>query len=239
MIDLSGDVLTTSDVECLALFLTSSFHKQWLALNLYKHYIQDHGLHILHHALDQCTDITINKLRLSVNGLTTQSSPLISEISLKCKVKILLISSNHSIGEEQQLYSVLTNPTTVLEELYIQNSKLSSNGAINLFKALKDNNTLRKLDVSYNEITDDACNAITTALKQNNSLVKLWIYDNPLSGEAILNIMTALKCNNTLVALWLPCCSEDIKKKVNCLQEANNKMRQDQECQMKLRISFW
>ena len=131
------------------------------------------------------------------------------------------------------------NSTTVLEELYMYNTKLSSNGAIDLFVALKDNNTLRKLDISLNDITDDACNAIATALKQNGSLVKLWIYDNPLSGEAILNIMTALKCNNTLVGLWLPHCSEDIEKKANSLQEAINKMRQDQECQVKLRIYFW
>ena len=239
VIDLSRHVLTTSDVECLALFLTSSFHKQWLELNLYKRYIQDHGLHILHHALYQHTDIAINKLRLSVNGLTTQSSSLISEITLKCKVKSLLLSSNYSIGEEQQLYSVLMNSTTVLEELYMYNTKLSSNGAIDMFVALNDNNTLRKLDISLNDITDDACNAIATALKQNGSLVKLWIYDNPLSGEAILNIMTALKCNNTLVGLWLPHCSEDIEKKANSLQEAINKMRQDQECQVKLRIYFW
>ena len=110
MIDLNGITLTASDVECVTVFLTSSSHKKWLWLNLYQCYIQDHGLHILHRGLLQCRDVTIIGLGLNRNGLTTKSSSLISDITVCCKVKELSLDGNNYIGENEQLYSILTHP---------------------------------------------------------------------------------------------------------------------------------
>ena len=61
-INLSRTRLTASDVECITVFLTSSFHKEWVWLDLCACYIQDHGLHILHRGLLHCSDITINEV---------------------------------------------------------------------------------------------------------------------------------------------------------------------------------
>ena len=97
-------------MECISLFLTSSFNKEWKDLDLDDCHIQDKGLNILYRGLRHCSDITINRLVLSYNGLTTQSSSLISELTVKCKVKVLVITGNYTIGEDQQLYSMLTNP---------------------------------------------------------------------------------------------------------------------------------
>ena len=100
--------LTTSDVEHVAVFITSSFHKEWAELCLSNCYIQDHGLHMLHRGLLHC-DVIINKLQLSNNGLTKQSSSLISDITMQYKVRKLVISCNYSVGENQQLYYMLTD----------------------------------------------------------------------------------------------------------------------------------
>ena len=113
--------------------------------------------------------------------------------SLKCKVKKLVISSNDTIGEDGQLYSILSCPSTMLEELWMDFTKLSTRGAIALFIALKDNNKLKMLHIARNDITDDACDAIITTLKKNNCLVKL--DSNSLTDEAIGNIVDALKFN--------------------------------------------
>ena len=51
-------------------------------------------------------------------ALTSKSSSLISELTVKCKVKALGIAHNRTIGEDQQLYSMLTNPSTELEVLH-------------------------------------------------------------------------------------------------------------------------
>ena len=238
-INLYGTRLTASDVECVTVFLTSSSHKKWVWLNLFVCYIQDHGLHILHRGLLHCRNITIDQLELRYNGLTIQSFSLISDITMKCKVKKLWIGGNHTIGEDEQLYCILYNPSTMLEALNMYNTQLSSRAAIALFTAVKDNNKLKRLNIGNNAITDDACEAITTALKSNKCLVKLYIYGNPLTGEAIVTIVNALKVNNTLELLRLPQCTRGIEKTIiSCLQEVINKNRESRGCQVKLMISI-
>ena len=237
-IDLSRTRLTASDVECVTVFLTSSSHKEWVGLYLDSCYIQDHGLHILHRGLLHYTDITITELWLNYNGLTSQSSSIISDITVSCNVKVLRINGNHTIGEDEQLYSILTNPSTMLETLIMYDTALSSRAAIALFTALKDNNSLKELYIVNNDVTDDASDAITTALQRNSCLVVLYMHYNPLTGEAIVNIVNALRGNNTLAVLWLPKFPEDIRKRISSLQEVINMKRQSRGCQVKLQITY-
>ena len=238
VIRLRGITLTANDVECISLFLTSSSNKQWEKLNLSSCHIQDKGLNILHRVLRHSSDVTIKYLGLNYNDLTTQSSSLISELSVKCRVKILGISGNCIIGQDQKLYYMLTDPSTILKELYMVGTQLSSQGAIHLFNAVKDNNTLKKLFIDVNFITDDACDVITTALERNSCLITLNMYLNPLSSEAILNIVRCLEVNNTLQLLGLPDCPQGVQEKVTSLQEAVNKKRESQGCQVELKIKF-
>ena len=228
-------------MECVTVFLTSSSHKEWLGLNLYECYIQDHGLHILHHGLLHCSDISIKKLGLDWNSLTTLSSSLISDITVKCKVKELVIDDNHSIGENEQLYSMLSDSSTMLEVLDMNNTQLSSRAAVALFNALKDNSKLKELDISHNAITDDACDAITSALERNNNLVTLWMANNPLTSGAMLNIVNGLKINTTLELLRIrfPKCPEGIKNTISFILESINKNRESQGSQVTLTIKYW
>ena len=238
MIDFGRSALTASDVEHVTVFLTSSSHKEWVGLYLYRCYIQDHGLRILHCGLLNCTDVTITILELTNNGLTMQSSSLIRDITVNCNVKVLRISDNHTIGEDEQLYSILTNPSTRLESLNLVNTALSSRTAIALFNALKNNTKLKCLYINYNDVTDDASDAIATALKSNNCLVTLHMHHNPLSSEAIVEIVNTLIVNYTLKSLWLPTCPTNIKKRISSLQKVVNDKRESQGCQVKLRIIY-
>ena len=185
-IDLQGTShLSATDLECVAFFLTSFSHKEWVELSFYGCYIQDSGLHIIHKYLNG-SDITITKLWLNYNFLTSSSSSFISDIVLSCKVKVLGISHNHTIGESEELYTMLTHPSSMLTTLYMNNTSLSSIAARTLFTAVKDSNKLKELDIRHNSITDDMAECITTALTTNKSLVKLWMTDNPISEEAIV-----------------------------------------------------
>ena len=65
---LGHTILTGHDIECVSLFLTWSFNKDWEGLNLWNRYIQDKGLNILYHGLHHTSDITINKLWLDHNA---------------------------------------------------------------------------------------------------------------------------------------------------------------------------
>ena len=237
-INLTNTRLTASDVENVTVFLTSSSHKEWVGLNLIGCYIQDHGLHILHRGLLHCSDITITALMLSNNGLTIQSSSLISDITVSCNVKELWLYGNYTIGEDKQLYSILTNPSTMLETLDMTNTQLSSTAAITLFNTLKDNNKLKELNIGDNDVTDDASDAITTALERNSCLVKLDMYTNPLTVEAVVNIVNSLKGKNIPAFLGLPKCPEDIQKTISSLKEVINEKRKSQGYQVKLEIYY-
>ena len=238
-IDLRCTTLAASDMECISLFLASSFNKEWEKLDLRRCYIQDKGLNILCHGLSHSSDITINVLDLHNNGLTVQSSSLISKLTVQCKVKELGISDNCTIGEDQQLYSILTDSSNVLEELKMWNSSLSSSAAIALFTALKENNKLKELYIEFNAITNDALNAITAALKSNSCLFKLGMYGNPLSSEVVINIVQCLEDNNTLQLLGLPDnCPEGVQADIKSLQKVINEERVSRGCLMKLEINF-
>ena len=230
-INLRGIALIASDIECISLFLTSSFNKEWKLLNLHRCHIQDNGMNILCRGLQHSSDITIDGLWLTGNDLTTQSSSLISELTIKCKVKELRMGNNHNIREDQQLYSILTNPSSELQRLYMGITSLSSRGARELFTAIKENNKLELLYICHNAIRDDACDVIITALQKNSCLIELIMYGNPLSSEAILNIVQCLEANNTLQHLWLPHCPQEIKEKIRSVQEVVNKKGESQGCQ--------
>ena len=182
--------------------LGSQPYKEWKWLGLDSCFIQDHGVHILHRGLIN-SSVTITSLDLESNGLTESSLSAISDITISCRVKKLNISNNNTVGEDERLYSIISDPSSVLEELYMKCTKLSSNGAIKLFAALSDSKKLRILGISKNDITDEACDAIIMVMKKNTSLAHLYMYDNPISGECSQLIVEALHHNNTLQRLLL------------------------------------
>ena len=225
-ITLWGITLTATDIECISVFLTSSFNKEWMELNLRNCSIQDRGLNILYRGLRHSKDVTINKLWLGFNALTVHSSSLISELTVNCKVKDLVIANNHSIGEDHRLYSMLTSQFTALAKLHMRNIDLTSRAAIALFAAIRDNKTLKELEIGDNAVDHDACDAITTMLKSNRCLIALGLDNNLLSSETIVNIVECLKVNNNVLQyLRLPDCPQSIQKTIKSLQEIVNENR--------------
>ena len=75
---------------------------------------------------------------------------------------------NSIVGEDEKLYSILSDPSSMMEELYMGYTKLSSNAAIKLFTALSNGKKLRVLWIGGNDITDEAqCEAIIMAMRKN------------------------------------------------------------------------
>ena len=230
--------LSPSDVECVTVFLNCSSNKEWWELNLYQCYIQDHGVHILHRGLTSC-DVTITTLLLSGNGLTESCASAISEITISYRVKILYISHNNTVGEDERLYSIISDPSSMLEVVFMNSTKLSSSGAIKLVTALSEGKKLRVLDIAYNSITDEACDAIIMAMKKNTSLVELKINNNRISAECAQLIVQALQHNSTLHYLRLPCYSDDDKERIGLLVEEVNDKRESRNCQVKLKVFYF
>ena len=229
--------LSATDVECVTVFLTCSSHKEWKELDLRYCYIQDQGVHILHRGLIN-SSVTITSLSLWYNSLTESSFSAISDITISCRVKRLDIGTNKTVSEDERLYSIISDPSSVLEELYMYHTKLSSNAAIKLFAALSDSKKLRILDIRSNDITDEACDAIIMAMKKNTSLVELYMHYNRISGECAQLIVEALQHNNTLQLLDLPFYSGDVKERIRLSAEEVNKKRENRNCEVKLMIRW-
>ena len=237
-IDLSGTRLSPSDLECLTIFLTCSSHKEWKELILWGCHIQDHDLQILQRGL-RSSDVTITELCLPFNDLTAVSSSAISDLTISCRVKMLWIDGNKTVGEDDRLYRIITDDSSMVEKLTMDNVKLSSSGAIKLFTALSEAKKLWYLQINNNHITDKACDAIIMAMKKNTSLVELYINNNPISGECAQLIVQALQYNNTLHEL---CLNDDypgdVKKKIRSLEKEVNKKRESRRCLVTLKIKF-
>ena len=220
-------------IEGVTLFLATSIHRTWNKLSF--RYIQDYGFHILHRGL-KSSNITITELWLSNGGLTPSSSILVSEVAISCKVKNLILDGNETIGENVQLYSMLSHPSTALEILSIYQINLSSIAANTLFTTLEQNNMLKRLSIEFNDITDDTCPYIANAIKANGCLVTLWMHGNAITAEAISPILQALQFNNTLEWLRLPDYPDDVKRDIRSVEETINQNRKSHESYVKLII---
>ena len=236
-IDLTGISLSPYDVECVTLFLTRSSHKEWKKLCLYCCYIRDHGLCVLQRDLS-CSDVTIKELDLSSNDLTKLSSSYISDLAIRCRVEMLWINGNHTIGEDLALYNMLTHHSSMLVRLGMGLVSLSSPSATVLFTALAQGNKLQWLYINNNNITDEACNALADSLKKNTSLLKLWMWHNDISSEAAQHLVQALHDNSTIQFLRLPDYPKDVEKTIRSLQEEVIKNRDSRGCLTKLYIKF-
>ncbi len=215
--------LSPNDLESLTVFLTYSSHKEWEKLNMWCCFIQDHGLQILQHGL-RSSNVTITKLLLYDNNLTERSASAISDLTISCRAKTLSVSGNETVGEDASLYRVISDDSSMLEELYLWSTKLSSRAAIELFTALSEAKKLKILEITKNDVTDEACESIIMAVKTNTSLVELCICSNPIGVECAQLIVQALKHNKTLQRL---CLNKDYpKERIELLQEEVNKKRE-------------
>jgi len=236
VIDLTNsNIISLYNIECVTLFLTCSPHKKWKKLKLYGCHIQDIGFSALSRNLMK-TDVTIRELDLSDNDLTTSSSS-ISDLIIHCRVEVLDITGNHTIGEDPTLYNMSSHPSSRLVKLYMSGTCLSSSSTIVLFTALAKGNKLQQLYINNNLITDEACDVIATTMKNNSSLAVLGMYGNKISGEAAQHLVQALQHNNILQLRWLPFSyTDDVKKTIRSLQEEINKNRESKGSQTELAI---
>ena len=238
IIDFTRTTLSTNDIENIAVFLTCSNIKQWKGLYLWACNIQDAGLRILLRILSSST-ITIEQLLLGSNDLSSSSDGCLSDIVINCRVRVLSIGYNKTIGQTEELFpTILSSPS--LEELHIRDINLSSRAAIMIFTALKEKKTkLKRLGMAANDVTDDACDVIAETLQVNSTLEYLNIRGNKISKEALQLILTSLRHNNTLTELLVPSnYSEGDNKRILALRDIVDDERKRRGCQEKLNVEF-
>ena len=240
-IDLDGNILLPHDIECLTIFLTFVPSKTWKQLNLAYCGIGDVGCQILYRALvPNIHNITIEKIELWDNFLTSTSDPFISSIILSCHTIMLWVSINVGLGETEGFFTMLAENASLLEALYIGSCDLRAASVANLFKALRTNNKLKRLSLRNNFIEDGIVDYITQAFKENHCLEELYLRGNWISVEASFQILSAVQDNFTLRVLEMPDnhCADSIKENYKKQALLINEHRKAHSCNVELEIVY-
>ena len=146
------------------------------------------------------TDIQYDRIRLYTSS--PESTVLLLSQIHQTKIRELLIF-NTSL-DEQHMYCItqclLNNQ---LKELYLINTKLTSNLLSSLTAAVSINTSLERLQLWREEITEDDVGRISKLLTVNKTLQSLDLYNCGISDSGIQSLSSSLLHNDTLTELDL------------------------------------
>lgn len=142
-------------------------------------------------------NLNLKKLNLSCNEITDQSSAKIKEMLERNKTLKRLYLYNNQLGDVgASLIGQALEKNTTLRILSIPKNAIS-NG--DLFKSLKSNTTLEWLNLSFNQLGDDALPMIKQLLKTNKTLTRLDLSNNKFSNPTMLgHLLDQIKSNPDL-----------------------------------------
>ena len=102
------------------------------------------------------------------------------------------------------LSSLLQQSELQFSKLDIMLCKVTSDGAVQLARALTNNSWLTELDMSVNSIGEEGAKALANMLKENRTLKKLNLRGDKTLGEGVDVLISSLQENKTLQRLVLP-----------------------------------
>ena len=183
---------------------------------------------------DNIQNFTLQKLNLSYNNITKEGIIALSD-HLECnntlrsfviswndgKLPVVLnridkfynMSSKHLENIGTILISAFVIQNDTIQKLDISHNGISDDGALAVHKCLKTNKTLQELDISNNKITSDGIIKIAEAIQTNTTLKLLDFSYNSISRcrEVVISLSDHLKHNNTLQVLKISWKDSDIR----------------------------
>ncbi len=181
---------------------------------------QRNGIQDLISIIKQCPnietlDLRYNDLKRPKNSNQQQSDDLESFFRVHLphsSIEILHLEGNNIDNDiAGAIGDALSNPSSVLKELYLGSNKIQSNGAKSLASGLKSNNSLIKLYIEGNFIGDDGVEEFCVLLEERKkekrtdmeekdncggisvALEKLWVENNGVGKEMMKRLGRALQ----------------------------------------------
>ncbi|XP_073465601.1 NACHT, LRR and PYD domains-containing protein 3-like [Aquarana catesbeiana] len=193
-VDFSGFPLSPLDCSVLSFILQSCGETE---VNLHSCNIRNEGLRKL--LLDPHT---IRSLSLSSNDLTDSSCPhLASGIRNNQTLRTLNLSDNNLKGSHfRDLMEALT--TSQIEELQLKNNDLTDSSCPHLASGIRNNQTLRILNLSVNNLGGTKFSDLMEALP-TSQIKELQLYKNHLTDSSCTHLASGIRNNQTLRTLNL------------------------------------
>ena len=159
-------------------------------------------------SIKQCIENLQHPVQIyaSWNEINEKSGKLVTKISTSCAPDNIEDDVWSFKGRDHLLIMFLSEclkEDDTLQKLNLSWNNIISEEARMIGEAIKVNTTLQKLDIHSNSISDDGAAAISDGLKCNISLQELKMSRNKITSEGAKFIAEAIKVNTTLHTLDL------------------------------------
>ena len=186
-------------------------------------------------AADSIADIISNntglqELHLSKNSLETEGICIVMK-AIKQHIntlRVLDISNNHVSEEAVEEIKMALSININLQELYLSDTNLLTNGAIEVAKGLKTIVALSILDLTSNEINSEAANDIGDTLSKTLKLQKLYLGMNNLQTAGIITVARDLQFISELKILDISYNNIDVEAADYIATALSNKFKLEQ-----------
>lgn len=154
--------------------------------------------------------ISQNQLSSSIHliqeQLNDQDIPIVIEQGLIQRQCTLLDLTGNEITREGAIYlAKALSDNSTLTELILYNNRLGDKGVRLLaFELSINNHTLKKLNLGFNDLTDDGAQHLAQMLKTNRTLTHIWLQENHIGDQGTQSLAAVLARQNwTLQCLAL------------------------------------
>ena len=198
VLDLSSCSLQTEGAT--EIFNAIRNHSHLISLDISNSDITNDAANVLASVLS--LNITVQDLHLQRCSLQTEGAIKIFNAIRNHSCLISLNISNNDITNDAAnvLASVLSLNITV-QDLHLQRCSLQTEGAIKIFNAIRNHSCLISLNISNNDITNDAANVLASALSCNINLQNLDLRNISLQTEGAIKIFNAIRNHVCLTRL--------------------------------------
>ena len=146
---------------------------------------------------------SLQRLKIGGNDISVESiDSLCKALSANSSMRLIDISDCHLTTQHCQHLGELLRQKKI-EELYLRNCNLTSDGVGEVVSGLNDNHTLKRLDLKNNKIRSEGVVAIAKMLMKNCSFNRLDIAECSIDSSGGVELGAALERNKTLRELWL------------------------------------
>lgn len=139
-----------------------------------------------------------SSLILTREQLVDQDLPIIIEQGIIQKQCTLLdLTGNEITFEGATFLANALNNNSTLQQLILYNNRLNDKGIRLLaFELSINNNTLKKVNLGLNDITDDGAQHLAQMLKTNRTLTHLWLHENHITDRGAQLLAEVLARHN-------------------------------------------
>ena len=173
------------------------------------------------------TNKTIKRLELESSSLTGGIKQVSDSLcNNETLEQLWLYHVTGIIDEDMTHLSTMLATNTTLKDLDLTNCNITDNGVRYICQGLTKNQTLTMLSISCNhQITSVSTSTIADLIQTTTSLTELSPYNTSLNNDDIKTICTSLNKNTTIRKLWLSRQHEEYCKQLDSYQVIKDRLK--------------